>query len=217
VLLIIDNYDSFTWNLVHCIGVIDPGLEIRVVRNDEVTAAEVLAMGPSHVVLSPGPCTPNEAGVCSDVVRAVAGQAPLLGVCLGHQVIAAVHGMDVQRHPLPMHGKTSLMHHDGRGIFAGQESPLTAMRYHSLIVSAESVPESFEVSAATEAGDVMAIRWRGGWPDGSAASLTGVQFHPESFMTPAGPALVEAFLAQPRISTSPDAERPITDSRSRSA
>jgi len=147
VLLIIDNYDSFTWNLVHCIGVIDPSMDIRVVRNDEVTAEQVLALEPSHVVLSPGPCTPREAGVCSDVVRAVGGRIPLLGVCLGHQVIAAVHGMEVQRHPLPMHGKTSLMHHDGRGIFDGQENPLIAMRYHSLIVTTDSVTDDFEVSA----------------------------------------------------------------------
>jgi anthranilate synthase/aminodeoxychorismate synthase-like glutamine amidotransferase len=198
VLLIIDNYDSFTWNLVHCIGVIDPSMDIRVVRNDQVTAEQVLALEPSHVVLSPGPCTPREAGVCSDVVRAVGGRIPLLGVCLGHQVIAAVHGMEVQRHPLPMHGKTSPMHHDGRGIFDGQENPLVAMRYHSLIVTTDSVTDDFEVSARTEAGELMAIRWRGGWPDGPGTSLTGVQFHPESFMTPAGPALVKAFLRQPR-------------------
>jgi len=198
VLLIIDNYDSFTWNLVHCIGVIDPLLDIRVVRNDEITADEVLDLSPSHIVLSPGPCTPREAGVCSDVVRAVMGKIPVLGVCLGHQVIAAVHGMDVQRHPLPMHGKTSLIKHDGRGIFDGQKSPLTAMRYHSLIVTPDSVTDDFEVSAQTDRGDVMAIRWKGGWPGGASASLTGVQFHPESFMSPEGPALVEAFLLQPQ-------------------
>lgn len=200
MLLIIDNYDSFTWNLVHCIGVIDPLMDIRVVRNDEVTAGEVLAMEPSHIVLSPGPCTPREAGVCSDVVRTVGGKIPVLGVCLGHQVIAAVHGMEVRRHPLPMHGKTSLMHHDGRGIFDGQDSPLVAMRYHSLIVSPESVTDDFEVSAKTDQGDVMALRWKGGWPDGPEASLTGVQFHPESFMSLEGPSLVKAFLFQPRVS-----------------
>ncbi len=202
VLLILDNYDSFTWNLVHCIGVIDPLMDIRVVRNDEVSADEVLAMGPSHIVLSPGPCTPREAGVCGDVVRAVRGRIPLLGVCLGHQVIAAVHGMEVQRHPQPMHGKTSLMHHDGAGIFDGQENPLVAMRYHSLIVSAESVTDDFDVSAQTGEGDVMAIRWKGGWPKGPRASLTGVQFHPESFMSPEGPNLVKAFLLQPPVSQS---------------
>jgi len=197
VLLLIDNYDSFTWNLVHCIGVIDPSLEIRVVRHDDVAAAEVLEMGPSHVVLSPGPCTPAEAGVCGEVVKTVSGRIPLLGVCLGHQVIADVHGMDVVRHDTPVHGKTSSVHHDGRGIFEGVESPFEATRYHSLIVRRDSVSPEFEVSAWTAGGEVMGLRWKGGWPAGPAASLTGVQFHPESFMSVRGPQLVRAFLNQP--------------------
>jgi anthranilate synthase/aminodeoxychorismate synthase-like glutamine amidotransferase len=197
VLLLIDNYDSFTWNLVHCIGVIDPSIDIRVVRHDEVTAADVVEMGPTHVVLSPGPCTPAEAGVCAEVVRTVRGKIPLLGVCLGHQVIADVHGMDVVRHERPMHGKTSPIYHDGKGIFVGVSDPLEATRYHSLIVRRDSVTSDFEVSAWTEAGDVMGLRWRGGWPSGNAASLTGVQFHPESFMSVQGPDLVRSFLSQP--------------------
>jgi len=197
VLLLIDNYDSFTWNLVHCIGVIDPSLEIRVVRHDDVAAAEVLEMGPSHVVLSPGPCTPAEAGVCGEVVKTVSGRIPLLGVCLGHQVIADVHGMDVVRHDTPVHGKTSSVHHDGRGIFEGVESPFEATRYHSLIVRRDAVSPEFEVSAWTAGGEVMGLRWKGGWPAGPAASLTGVQFHPESFMSVRGPQLVRAFLNQP--------------------
>ncbi len=175
---------------------LDPSLEMRVVRNDDVTADDVMSMAPSHIVISPGPCTPNEAGVCSDVVRAAAGKIPILGVCLGHQVIAAVHGMSVVRHPLPMHGKTSQIHHDGQGVFAGQDNPMVAMRYHSLIIEPKTMNDDFEVSARTEEGDIMAIRWKGGWPNGPAASLTGVQFHPESFMSLSGPALVKAFLNQ---------------------
>ncbi len=197
MLLLIDNYDSFTWNLVHCIGVIDPALAVRVVRHDEVSAQDVLGMAPSHVVLSPGPCTPDQAGVCGEVVRAVRGQIPLLGVCLGHQVIADAYGMDVVRHETPVHGKTSRIHHDGRGIFAGVENPFEATRYHSLGVRPESVDADFEVSAWTEQRDVMGLRWKGGWPCGHAASMTGVQFHPESFMSVRGPQLVRAFLEQP--------------------
>jgi anthranilate synthase/aminodeoxychorismate synthase-like glutamine amidotransferase len=197
VLLLIDNYDSFTWNLVHCIRVIDPTMEVRVVRHDDLIAADVLDLSPSHVVLSPGPCTPAEAGVCPDVVRAVRGKIPLLGVCLGHQVIADVHGMQVVRHDQPMHGKTSPIHHDGQGIFAGLPSPFDATRYHSLIVRSDSIDPAFEVSAWTEDGEVMALRWKGGWPRGDAPSLTGVQFHPESFMSLHGPDLVRAFLEQP--------------------
>ena len=196
MLLLIDNYDSFTWNLVHCIGVIDPSIDIRVVRHDEVTAVDVVGMAPTHVVLSPGPCTPAEAGVCADVVRTVRGKIPLLGVCLGHQVIADVYGMDVVRHERPMHGKTSPIYHDGKGIFAGISDPFEATRYHSLIVRRESVPSDFEVSAWTQEGDVMGLRWRGGWPGGKEASMTGVQFHPESFMSVKGPDLVRTFLSQ---------------------
>ena len=197
VLLLIDNYDSFTWNLVHCIGIIDPQLEVEVLRNDEVTVDDLAVMEPSHIVLSPGPCTPHEAGVCSEVVRAVKGRIPTLGVCLGHQVIAEANGMVVKRHDRPMHGKTSAIHHDGQGIFKGMPDPFDAMRYHSLIVERDSVGDDFEVSAWTDLGEVMGIRWRGGWPHGSAASLIGVQFHPESFMSPEGPDLIRSFLSQP--------------------
>jgi len=197
VLLLIDNYDSFTWNLVHCIQVIDPGLEVRVVRHDEVSADDVVALSPSHVVLSPGPCTPADAGVCPEVVKAVAGKIPLFGVCLGHQVIADVYGMRVMRHDTPVHGKTSHIHHDGRGVYAGLPNPFEATRYHSLIVDRASCSDSFEISSWTEAGEVMGLRWKGGWPTGPAASVTGVQFHPESFMSLRGPDLVRAFLEQP--------------------
>jgi len=196
VLLLIDNYDSFTWNLVHCIGVIDPAIEIRVVRNDEMPVESLLAMDPTHIVLSPGPCTPAETGICKELVRTAGGHVPILGVCLGHQVIAEVHGMRVRRHEKPMHGKTSDIHHDGKGIFEGVADPFSAARYHSLIVDRATVGEEFEVSAWTTAGEVMALRWKGGWPNGAAASMTGVQFHPESFMSLRGPNLVAAFLGQ---------------------
>ena len=194
VLVLIDNYDSFTWNLVHCIGVLRPSLDVRVIRNDECTVDEVLAMQPSHLVISPGPCTPSETGICRDLVRAIAGEVAVLGVCLGHQVIAEVHGMSVVRHDRPMHGKTSIVQHDGRGLFEGLSSPVEVMRYHSLIVDRESVGDDFEVSAWTDAGEVMALRWKGGWPGGDARAMIGLQFHPESFMSPAGPAMVDRFL-----------------------
>ncbi|MCP4758240.1 MAG: aminodeoxychorismate/anthranilate synthase component II [Planctomycetes bacterium] len=196
MLLLVDNYDSFTWNLVHCIGVIDPDLEIRVVRNDEESVDSLLAMNPSHIVLSPGPCTPAETGICKDLVRQAAGKIPVFGVCLGHQVIAEVHGMRVCRHDRPMHGKTSDIHHDGAGIFRGVPDPISAARYHSLIVDRSTVGDDFDVSAWTAEDDVMALRWKGGWPHGPAASMTGVQFHPESFMSHDGQNLVAAFLGQ---------------------
>ena len=198
MILVIDNYDSFTWNLVHCIGMIDAAIGVEVLRNDELTVDDVASMAPSHIVLSPGPCTPAEAGVCGEVVRSASGDIPILGVCLGHQVIAAAHGMRVVRHDEPIHGKTSRIHHDGRGVFEGVPDPFEATRYHSLVVDPDSVSDDFEVSARTEDGVIMALRWRQGWPDGPDASITGVQFHPESFMSVRGPDLVRAFLHQPR-------------------
>lgn len=197
VLLLIDNYDSFTWNLVHGLGSLRPELEIQVHRNDCLTVEEADAMQPSHLVISPGPCTPEETGVCRDLVRHFTGRIPVLGVCLGHQAIADVHGMDIVQHPTPMHGKTSEIHHDGRGLFSGVPNPFHATRYHSLVVQRETLPEVLEVSAWTEEGDVMALRWKPGWPSGDQAALLGVQFHPESFLTDRGPILLENFLSIP--------------------
>ena len=195
MLLLIDNYDSFTWNLVHGMGAIRPQLQIVVRRNDQITVDEAEAMSPSHLVISPGPCTPEETGVCRDMIRNFAGRIPILGVCLGHQAIADVHGMDVVRHEAPMHGKTSPIHHDGRGIFQGLPNPFQATRYHSLIVRRESVVDDFEVCAWTEEEDIMALRWKQGQPQGASAAMIGVQFHPESFLTTRGPTLLENFLS----------------------
>jgi len=201
VILIIDNYDSFTWNLVQRLGEIDRGLEVRVVRNDQITAAEALKLDPTHIIISPGPCTPNEAGVSNDIVRAGAGRIPLLGVCLGHQCIGHVNGMRVERHRRIVHGKTSPIAHDDRGIFRGLPNPFLATRYHSLVVRRDSVPSDgpWEVSATTtdtlEDGStvevVMGLRRR---TTPGEAPAEGVQFHPESFLTEAGPALLRNFL-----------------------
>jgi len=189
MLLLIDNYDSFTFNLVHRIGEIDPGLRVEVVRNDRITVEEAAAMQPTHLLISPGPCTPNESGVCPAMIAHFRGRIPVLGVCLGHQTIGAVHGMTVRRHDRPMHGKTSPIHHDDRGIFAGLPNPFVATRYHSLIVERDTVAEGFEISAWTESGEVMGLR---GTAPG--APLDGVQFHPESFLTIDGPLLLANFL-----------------------
>ena len=153
---------------------------------------EALRLAPTHLLLSPGPCTPHESGVCPAMVAAFQGRVPILGVCLGHQTIGDVHGMLVRRADHPMHGKTSPIHHDGRGIFAGLSNPFVATRYHSLIVDRDTVPTSFEVSAWTADGVVMGLRWKA--PSG-AAPMDGVQFHPESFLTVEGPRLLANFLA----------------------
>lgn len=195
MILIIDNYDSFTWNLVQCMGVLLPGQSIEVVRNDRIGVDEALARAPSHLVISPGPCTPRETGACPELVSAFAGRIPILGVCLGHQTIADVHGMVVRRHETPMHGKTSDIHHDGRGIFQGLPDPFTATRYHSLIVDRSTVSSDFEISAWTEDGDVMGLRWK---PVDGGAPMDGVQFHPESFLSDHGPDLIANFLGVPR-------------------
>ncbi|MBX3376130.1 MAG: aminodeoxychorismate/anthranilate synthase component II [Phycisphaeraceae bacterium] len=214
MILLLDNYDSFTWNLVQSVGEVDPSIELGrgllVVRNDQITVGDVDRLdsgrGPTHIIISPGPCSPRESGVSTAIIEAFAGRVPILGVCLGHQCLGAVHGMTITRHP-PMHGKTSLIHHDGRGVFAGVPSPFEAMRYHSLIVNAESVPPDWEVSAWTEErGERLVMGLRRKWGRegaGGRAPLEGVQFHPESFLTPCGPQLLANFLGLPAIHSPP--------------
>jgi anthranilate synthase/aminodeoxychorismate synthase-like glutamine amidotransferase len=187
MIVLIDNYDSFTYNLVQRLGELQAQADLRVFRNDKVTVAEIEALGPSHIIISPGPCTPREGGVSNDVIRHFAGKVPILGVCLGHQCIGFVFGADVVRHDRLMHGKTSMIHHDGRTIFEGIANPFEATRYHSLIVRRESLPSEFEVSAWTDADEVMGLRHRR-WP------LEGVQFHPESFLTVEGPKILKNFI-----------------------
>ena len=193
MLLLIDNYDSFTWNLVQAFGVLDPSMPIRVVRNDAITAAQAKALAPKWLVLSPGPCTPKESGVCPDLIAAFRGEIPILGVCLGHQTIGDVHRMTVKRNDRPVHGKTSPIFHDGKGIFRGLSNPTTATRYHSLIVDRATVTDDFEISAWTDKDEVMGLRWKA--PTGKAP-MDGVQFHPESFLSTEGPQLLANFLKQ---------------------
>ncbi len=193
MLLLIDNYDSFTYNLVQRIGELDPSIQMRVVRNDKITVDEAAALDPTHLLLSPGPCTPKETGICPVLIEHFRGRIPILGVCLGHQAIADVHGMVVQRHSVLMHGKTSEIQHDERGIFQGLPNPFTATRYHSLIVDRASVGERFQISAWTADDEVMGLRWVG--RQGDQAPMDGVQFHPESFLTIEGPGLLANFLA----------------------
>lgn len=186
MILVIDNYDSFTYNLVQLLAAL--GADVRVERNDAITAAEALALDPHGIVISPGPGTPDDAGISRDVIRAAAGErVPLLGVCLGHQCIADVFGGAVCRAPQPVHGKTDEISHDGTGIFAGIESPFTATRYHSLCVDADTVPDVLEVQARTPDGVIMALRHR-------ELPIHGVQFHPESVLTPEGTKLLANFL-----------------------
>lgn len=192
MLLLIDNYDSFTWNLVQRFAEIAPALRIEVVRNDAITVEAAEALHPERLVISPGPCTPREAGVSAELIQRFKGRIPILGVCLGHQTIGACHGMTVRRNDVPVHGKTSLIHHDTRGVYAGLSNPFVATRYHSLVVDPATVAEEFAVSAWTERGEIMGLRWKA--PAG-ARPLEGVQFHPESFLTVEGPRLLANFLA----------------------
>jgi anthranilate synthase/aminodeoxychorismate synthase-like glutamine amidotransferase len=185
VILLVDNYDSFTYNLYQYLG--ELGAEMRVVRNDEMTAEEGLALGPERIVISPGPGTPDQAGISLAIIRLAAGRVPVLGVCLGHQALGQAFGGEVVRAPKLMHGKTSEIRHDGRTIFAGLPNPFAATRYHSLVVARESVPACLEVSAWTEDGVVMGLRHR-------ELALEGVQFHPESILTAAGKDLLRNFL-----------------------
>lgn len=190
MLLLIDNYDSFTYNLVQTLGALDPALEMRVVRNDAITLDEIERLAPSHIVISPGPCTPREAGCSVDVVRRFAGRVPILGVCLGHQSIAFAYGAPIVRARRLVHGKTSRICHDGQGIFRGLANPFEATRYHSLIVERDQVPKPFTISAWCEDDptEVMGIR-------DADRRIEGVQFHPESFLTHEGPKLLANFLA----------------------
>jgi anthranilate synthase/aminodeoxychorismate synthase-like glutamine amidotransferase len=183
--LLVDNYDSFTYNLYQYLG--ELGAQTRVVRNDEITAEAAVALAPDRIVISPGPGTPDQAGITLDLIRRAAGRIPLLGVCLGHQALGQAFGGTVLRAPKLMHGKTSQIHHDGRSVFAGLPVPFTATRYHSLVVSRETVPESLEVSAWTDDGIVMGLRHR-------EHALEGVQFHPESILTTVGKDLLRNFL-----------------------
>jgi anthranilate synthase/aminodeoxychorismate synthase-like glutamine amidotransferase len=187
MIVLIDNYDSFTYNLVQRLGELDAGLDLRVFRNDKVTCDEVEALGPSHINVSPGPCTPREGGVSNEVIRRFAGKVPLMGVCLGHQCVGFAFGAEVVRNDRLMHGKTSMINHDGRTIFEGITNPFEATRYHSLIIRRGTLPEAFEVSAWTDQDEIMGIRHRR-WP------LEGVQFHPESFLTLEGPKVLRNFL-----------------------
>ena len=189
MLLLIDNYDSFTYNVAQYLG--ELGAEVAVHRNDEISLAEIETMAPERIVLSPGPCTPNEAGVCLDVVRAFGSRLPLLGICLGHQCIGQAFGGDVVRAEAVMHGKTSLVHHEGEGLFAGLPAPLQATRYHSLVVARDSLPSCLEMTAWTERDgavhELMGCRHR-------QFPIEGVQFHPESIFTESGHDLLRNFL-----------------------
>jgi anthranilate synthase/aminodeoxychorismate synthase-like glutamine amidotransferase len=190
MILLIDNYDSFTYNLVQRLGEIDPTLSMHVVRNDQITVEEIARLEPSHIILSPGPCTPKEAGVCNDVLRRFAAEIPILGVCLGHQCIGHVFGGEVVRNWRIMHGKTSWIYHDGQGVFRGLSNPFEATRYHSLVIRRETWQHpDFVISAWTEEGEIMGLRHKH-WP------LHGVQFHPESFLTVEGPQLLRNFLQE---------------------
>jgi anthranilate synthase component II len=187
VILVIDNYDSFTYNLVQYLG--ELGCDMTVVRNDQVSLDEVRRLGPERIVISPGPCTPNEAGISLAVIRELGPRTPILGVCLGHQAIGQAYGGSVVRAPYLMHGKTSQIHHDGDPLYAGLPSPFTATRYHSLIVRREDLPDSLLVTAQTEDGLIMGLRHR-------EHPVHGVQFHPESILTEGGRPLLRNFLNQ---------------------
>jgi anthranilate synthase/aminodeoxychorismate synthase-like glutamine amidotransferase len=184
-LLLIDNYDSFTYNLVQAFLVL--GADVRVHRNDEMTVEAARKIEPTHLCISPGPGTPAAAGVSEEMIRAFAGRIPVLGVCLGHQALVEVYGGSIVRAERLMHGKTSSVQHDGRGLFAGMPNPFKAGRYHSLIARRDAVPPVLEVTAWTEEGEVMGVRHR-------QLAVAGVQFHPESILTPDGPKLLAAFL-----------------------
>ena len=190
MILLIDNYDSFTYNLYQYLT--ELGAEVEVHRNDQISVEDCLSMNPERVVISPGPCSPKEAGISIDLVTAFAGRTPLLGVCLGHQCIGEAYGGIVEYAGEIMHGKTSLITHDGRGVFEGIESPFEAIRYHSLAIRPDTVPAVLEVSARSESGVIMGVRHR-------EFAMEGVQFHPESIMTKHGHDLLRNFLRMPNV------------------
>jgi len=183
--VLIDNYDSFTFNLAHYLGAL--GAEVSVWRNDEISVADVLSARPDAIVLSPGPCTPNEAGVCLDLIRAASASTPILGVCLGHQAIGQAFGGEVIRAPAPMHGKLSRISHNARGVFHGINGPFQATRYHSLIVDRATAPAGLEITAETEDGLIMGVSHQ-------TLPVHGVQFHPESILSDHGPLILQNFL-----------------------
>ena len=186
MLLMIDNYDSFTYNLVQYLG--ELGARVKVYRNDEITLEQIAALAPEHLVVSPGPCSPAEAGISVAAIQAFAGRIPVLGVCLGHQSIGAAFGGRIVHAKRLMHGKTSPVHHEGKGVFHGLPNPLTCTRYHSLAIERDSLPECLEVTAWTDDGEIMGVRHR-------RLAVEGVQFHPESIMSESGHALLKNFLA----------------------
>jgi len=185
MLLMIDNYDSFTYNLVQYLG--ELGQKLKVFRNDKITVSEIENLRPERIVISPGPCTPKEAGISIDVIKHFAGKIPILGVCLGHQSIGEAFGGDVIRAPYLMHGKTSIIHHDEKTIFEGLPNPFEATRYHSLIIKKETMPDCLEITAWTEDGIIMGVRHK-------EFIVEGVQFHPESILTTVGKDLLKNFL-----------------------
>lgn len=192
MILVIDNYDSFTYNLVQYLG--ELGADLQIFRNDKLTIEEIEQLAPERILISPGPCTPKEAGISVETIKRFAGRLPLFGVCLGHQSLAYAFGGQIVRASRLMHGKTSMVHHDGRTLFAGLPNPFEATRYHSLIVKRENLPAEFEVSAETVEGEIMGLRHT---PTGAE----GVQFHPESILTTAGMDLLRNFLSLPLLSS----------------
>ncbi len=185
MLLMIDNYDSFTYNLVQYLG--ELGEDIRVFRNDKITIPEIEKLNPERIVISPGPCTPKEAGISIDVIKHFAGKIPILGVCLGHQAIGAAYGGEIINAPRLMHGKISIIHHDGKTIFADLPNPFEATRYHSLIIKRETLPDCLEITAWTDINEIMGVRHK-------EYIVEGVQFHPESILTKVGKDLLRNFL-----------------------
>ena len=190
MLLMIDNYDSFTYNLVQYLG--ELGAEVRVHRNDQITIEQIIDIRPSHIVISPGPCTPNEAGISVKLVKQFGGNIPILGVCLGHQSVVQAFGGDIVHAQVLMHGKTSMIHHKGHGIFNSLQSPFQATRYHSLVVNPATLPECFTITAWTEDEEIMGIQHR-------EHQIYGVQFHPESISTQYGHELLGNFLTQAKV------------------
>jgi anthranilate synthase/aminodeoxychorismate synthase-like glutamine amidotransferase len=187
MIVLIDNYDSFTYNLVQRLGEIDPSLDLLVVRNDQITLDEIEAKRPTHLIISPGPCTPLEAGISNALVQRFAARVPLLGVCLGHQCIGHTFGAKIVRADRIMHGKTSMIHHDGKGIYRGLANPFEATRYHSLVIQPGTLPDELDVVARTDQDEIMGVRHK-------AYPLEGVQYHPESFLTPEGTQLLRNFI-----------------------